>query len=145
MPPRKPPKPPTHDGPPPAKAAPWRGRKRAADGHKDKRLEVRLTAQDHAQIDAAARAEGLTIGAYVRKIAVGAPGARSKKRPTARTEALTRLLGEAGKLGSNLNQLAHWANAHAATPAAGELSAMRQELMAIRAALMEALGHDHQG
>jgi hypothetical protein len=51
-----------------------------------------------------------------------------------------RILAEAGKIGSNVNQLARVANTSGELPAANELESIWQEVNAIRSALMSALG-----
>ena len=56
---------------------------------------------------------------------------------------LARLLGHLGKVGSNLNQLAHAFNRNGQAPALAELNAMRQQVGEMRDALMRALGRDH--
>ena len=56
---------------------------------------------------------------------------------------LARLLGELGKLGSNVNQIAKAFNSTGAVPASPQLTAMQTDIMAMRAALIEALGRGH--
>lgn len=125
-------------------AAPWRGRKRAPpDDLKDKRIALRLTVSDHATIDGKARAAGLSLGAYMRATALGSSGPRAVKRAPADRAAVARLLGELGKLGSNVNQLAKWANTQQTAPTAAQLGTMQADLAAMRAALMEALNRDY--
>ena len=53
---------------------------------------------------------GLSVGAFLRALALGSAGPRAVKRPRVEREQLARLLGEIGKLGSNVNQIARWAN-----------------------------------
>ena len=89
--------------------APWGGRKRAADT-KEKFIAVRCTLDDHAFIGETAAQAGMSIGAFLRTLALGTAGARAVKRPRIEREQLAKLLGEIGKLGSNVNQIAKWAN-----------------------------------
>ena len=49
---------------------------------------------------------------------------------------LARLLGELGKLGSNVNQIAKAFNSTGAVPTPPELTAMQTDIVAMRAALM---------
>ena len=135
---RKPEKPPSTAAPPPKQ----KGRRPPVVDAKDKRIALRLTAADHAQIDAAARAAGLAIGPYMRKVALGSSGIRAKKRPTHMNEALARLLAEAGKIGSNVNQIAKWSNTEKLSPVLATVKSMQRDLAVMRSALMEALGHD---
>jgi hypothetical protein len=54
---------------------------------------------------------------------------------------LARVLAQAGKIGSNVNQLARVANTNGELPSARELESIWQEVNAMRSALMAALGH----
>ena len=67
-----------------------------------------------------------------------------RKPPIERKE-LARLLGWLGKLGSNVNQIARRFNLTGSLPGFPELLAVRREVGEMRAALMAALGRDHQG
>ena len=79
----------------------------------------------------------------MRALALGNPGPRARRRPPIEREKLARLLGELGKIGSNINQLAYAFNGRGRLPDLAELSALRRELAQIRDALMTALGRDH--
>jgi hypothetical protein len=124
------------------KPAPWRGRRRVADP-KDKLIAIRCTAEDHAAIDREATKAGLSVSAYLRALALGAPGPRAVRRlPVERTE-LARLLGHIGKLGSNVNQIAKAVHTTGNLPSRSELAVMQQEIAQMRAALLKALNRDH--
>jgi Bacterial mobilisation protein (MobC) len=118
--------------------APWGGRKRAADT-KEKFIAVRCTLDDHAFIGETAAQAGMSIGAFLRTIALGTAGARAVKRPRIEREQLAKLLGEIGKLGSNVNQIAKWANTDKAAPGFAEIVKMREDIAAMRAEVMKAL------
>ena len=122
--------------------APWRGRKRVSDA-KNSFISVRCTAEERSKIDEAARQAGLSIGAYLRSLALGSAGPRAVRRPPIERKELARLLGHLGKVGSNLNQLAHAFNRDRRIPGLAELAAMRQQVGELRDALMKALGRDH--
>lgn len=124
-----------------ARAAPWRGRRRVADP-KTVPISLRCTAKDHAAISAAAARAGLSIGAYLRALALGSAGPRAVRRPPIERKELARLLGQLGKVGSNINQLARSYNQTGIRPGFPELVAIRQEIGEMRAALMLALGRD---
>jgi hypothetical protein len=124
------------------KPAPWRGRRRVIDP-KNKFISVRCTAEDHAEIDEQATKAGLSKGAYLRALALGEPGPRAVRRPPIERKELARLLGHLGKVGSNINQLAHAKNANGAFPGLPELTAIRRDIGEMRDALIKALGHDH--
>ena len=122
--------------------APWRGRKRVSDA-KNSFISVRCTAAERSKIDEAARQAGLSIGAYLRTLALGSAGPRAVRRPPIERKELARLLGHLGKVGSNLNQLAHAFNRDRRIPGLADLTAMRQQIGELRDALMKALGRDH--
>ncbi len=123
-------------------AAPWRGRRRVEDA-KTSFISVRCTAKERVLIDAAATQAGLSVGAYLRTLALGKPGPRAVRRPPVERKELARLLGHLGKVGSNLNQLAHAFNRDDRIPGVDELNAIRQHVAELRDALMTALGRDH--
>ncbi len=120
--------------------APWGGRKRAADT-KEKFIAVRCTLDDHAFIGETAAQAGMSIGAFLRTLALGMAGARAVKRPRIEREQLAKLLGEIGKLGSNVNQIARWANTDKRAPDDRVLALMREDIAAMRAEVMKALDH----
>lgn len=74
------------------------------------RVTIRLTEEERRSLEEGAEAMGLSIGAFIRKRALGDPGERFRKRPPADRQELTRLLGELGKVGGNLNQIARRIN-----------------------------------
>lgn len=71
---------------------------------------VRLTPAELAQVEEAASRAGLTVSSYARAQMLGAPPPRSVRRPPVEKELLARILGQLGKAGSNLNQVARAAN-----------------------------------
>lgn len=121
------------------KAAPRRSQPPVTDG-KTRFVAVRVTPAEHAALTAAAAQAGLSVGAYLRAMALGRPGPRAVRRPPLEKEALARAVGLLGRYGGNLNQLAHAANAMGALPTAAELAAMKRELREMRDALLQALG-----
>ncbi len=104
-------------------------------------LTIRLTADERATIDGAADRAGLTAGSYARQALLGAPQPRQIRRPPVERKELARLLGEIGKVGSNLNQLTK--AFHSGTLIyEGELDAALAGVMEVRAAILTALGRD---
>lgn len=103
---------------------------------------IRCTPQEQAAIKAAADKAGLSVGAYLRASALGDAGPRSVRRPPIERKELARLLGHLGKIGSNVNQLAHGFNRTAILPGFPELLAAREDLRQMRNALMKALGRE---
>lgn len=72
---------------------------------------VRLTDEELAAIDAKADRAGIARAAFMRAAALGAVGPRAQRRPPADHVALRQILGELGRIGNNLNQLARAGNA----------------------------------
>jgi hypothetical protein len=124
--------------------APWRGRRRVPDPKKVL-ISFRCTTADHEAIDRAAGRAGLSIGAYLRTLALGNAGARAVRRPTVEHTELARILGHLGKVGSNINQLAHGYNRSGRIPGYAEMLAVSEDVGEMRAALLKALGRDHKG
>lgn len=121
--------------------SPWRGKKRVAEA-KEKFIAVRCTEADREKITAKANDAGLSVGAFLRATALGSAGPRAVKKPRVEREQLARLLGEIGKLGSNVNQIARRVNTTGDRPGAQELDEMRTDIAVMRAALMKALGRE---
>lgn len=85
-------------------------KKRSESRQKQERLTVRFTPAEREQLEALADRAGLTLGSYLRSRALETPTMRAIRRPTAAVEVLKRLLGQVGKIGGNLNQLAKGLN-----------------------------------
>lgn len=77
---------------------------------------MRLTVEERAQLEAAAERSGTTVGAFMRHQCLGTAGPRAVRRPPVERAALSQLLGQLGKCGSNLNQIARALNAGGDTP-----------------------------
>ena len=103
-------------------------------------VAVRCTAAEYATIEAAAAQAGQPVGTYLRAVALGSPGPRAARRPVVNRVVLAQVLGQLGRVGGNVNQLARAFNVDNATPAASELAAIRADVAIMREALMVALG-----
>ena len=69
---------------------------------------VRCTEKERAAIKPKARPRpGSSVGAFLRALALGDAGPRAVRTPPVERKELARLLGHLGKVGSNVNQLAH--------------------------------------
>ena len=123
----------------PATPARRYGKRKLSDA-RGKFVAVRCSDAEHATMHAAAAQAGLTVGPYLRTLALGSPGLRAVRRPPVEKEALARVLGELGKLGSNVNQLSRVANTNGDMPAIERLDAIAAELATIRDAVMRSLG-----
>lgn len=100
---------------------------------------VRLTPQELATVEAAASNAGLSVSSYSRlqMLGGGRPPPRSVRRPPIEKELLARLLGQVGKAGSNVNQIARSANMGDQDffGTAETLQELREAAQAIQAAL----------
>ncbi len=74
---------------------------------------VKVTPEERAAWKAAAAAAGVTVADLIRQRMGTAPEGRAPKRTRAARRADPRLLQAAGRIGSNLNQIARWCNTHA--------------------------------
>jgi mobilization protein NikA len=125
-------------GKPKPHAAPWRGRRRVAEP-RTKLINVRCSERERSGIEQRAEQAGLSVGAYLRVQALGAPGPRAVRRPPIERKELGRLLGHLGKIGSNINQLAKRYNQIGMFPGYPEIAVMRREVGELRDALLKAL------
>lgn len=116
------------------------GRKSGSETRqRNKVLQVRLSDSEFSEIeDMADRAE-LTPASYARSILLNAPAPRAKRRPAVDTVQVAKLLGELGKVGSNINQIAYQMNAGLPVGSNALTSAL-EDVADIRKACMEALG-----
>lgn len=72
---------------------------------------IRMTDAERAEAEARADRAGLSLGGFFKAAALDAKPPRSSRRPTVDQVELSRLMAQLGKIGSNVNQLAHQANA----------------------------------
>ena len=70
------------------------------------RVSIRFSPEQLEQVRETAEALGLTVSSFIRKMSLG-------EAPKPRPDRLTReAIHQLARVGSNLNQLAHWANTH---------------------------------
>jgi len=123
----------------PASPASVPARRRSTRRQRDVMVSFRATAAERAALGAAAERAGLSVGAYLRaQVLPDTPG-RAVRRPGVAQTLLAHLLGQVGKVGSNLNQLAKRANSGAAVPEAA-LAAAVAAWRATARAILQALG-----
>lgn len=110
-------------------------------------IGFRVDAAERAEIENAAEVAGLTIGSYVRATILEKVQTKPTRRPSLDRVLLSQLLGQLGKIGANLNQMARRLNAGAGvgaeriTAACDELRIFKDEILkAIRR-----LDYDNQG
>jgi hypothetical protein len=126
------------------KLAPWRGRMRVKDARK-RLIHFRCTDHERTAIKAVAEGAGFSVGAFLRLLALGDAGPRAVRRPPVERAELVRILGELGKIGSNINQIAKAIHTTANLPSWSELAEIKADVARMRATLLRALGYDHKG
>jgi hypothetical protein len=105
---------------------------------RDETVTVRLTKDERDALDALSSRSGMAAGAFMRAAAFGDAGPRAQRRPPADHKALRQLLGECGRVGNNLNQIAKRLNEGESV----NIPELREALAAyldIRAAILRAL------
>lgn len=102
---------------------------------------IRLSVEERAIINERAERAGLTAGSYVRYVLLGADSPRQVRRPPVERRELAQLLGELGKIGSNLNQLAKATNQGLVVYQTEILVALGG-LNVVREAILKALGRE---
>jgi hypothetical protein len=93
-------------------------------------------------IAAKADKAGLSNGAFMRAAALGDAGIRAQRRPPADHIALRQLLGQTGRIGNNINQIARALNSEERAKLPEVQEAMRA-INDIRNAILDALGKNH--
>lgn len=104
-------------------------------------VNVALTDAERAKVEADAHALGLSLSGYARALLVGAVTPRTPRRPLPNATELARLLGQLGKVGSNLNQLTKLGNQGQLVPPSS-LAACIAEVQAVTEQLAEVLTSD---
>lgn len=104
-----------------------------------KQALVRFTDEEFAFLAARADRAGLTHAAYIRATVLGTPGPRAQRRAPADQEALRAALGQLGRVGNNLNQIARVLNAGEDHDPA-ELRYSLAAYLEVRDAILTALG-----
>jgi len=74
-------------------------------------VHVRLTSAEFSEVANRADAALLTPASYIRQAVLDSPAPRARRRPSVEAEQVARVLAQLGKIGSNLNQIAHQMNA----------------------------------
>ncbi|TCZ51912.1 plasmid mobilization protein [Roseicella aquatilis] len=75
------------------------------------------TPAERAELEQRAERAGMSVSAYMRHQCLGTAGPRAVRRPPVEKKALAQLLGQLGKAGGNLNQVARALNSDRGTPA----------------------------
>ena len=109
-----------------------------------KPVSVRLLPDEKTALKEKASAAGLSVPSFLRASALGTPGPRAKRAPTINAEALARATAALNKVGSNINQIAHYLNAGGPTVAAQECFAALAEARAAAAAIRQIVGRKNR-
>lgn len=103
-------------------------------------LALRCTVEERAVIEAAAERAGMPVGAFLRHQATGTAGPRAARRPTSDRVQLAQLLGQVGRIGGNVNQLARAFNTGGTPPNVADWQEVKTLVTAMNDALLQALG-----
>lgn len=71
---------------------------------------IRWTDDEFTSITDKADKSGLAVAAFMRAAGLGSPGPRAQRRPPVDHKALRQYLGQVGRLGNNINQIARALN-----------------------------------
>lgn len=102
--------------------------------------KVRLNDEEEATVRAMMARTGLSLGALIRHALLNVDPPRAARRPTVEVEAAARVLAQLGKIGSNINQLTHYA--HLGKFKSEEIDMALRDLMELRIACLKALGQE---
>ena len=104
-------------------------------------LAGRFNDQEAAAIKEMADGRGLSVASLIRHATLNVPPPRrALPRPQVETQLLVGVLGELGKIGSNLNQLTKYANMGRVLEAS--IEAVARDLLELRLPLLQALGKE---
>jgi Bacterial mobilisation protein (MobC) len=95
---------------------------------------------EFAELEEAASRAGITLASYQRVQSISKPKTRSTRRAPIERELLAKVLGQLGKIGSNLNQIAH--QAHLGRDVQAEVSAELPALRELVPLIVKALGRE---
>lgn len=106
---------------------------------RQRRITFRLAAHEYSEVETKAERAGVSLGAFIRVAVLDAPTTRAVRRPPVEKAALAQVLGQLGRVGGNLHQIARHLN-FGHIEAAADLPKALEELRAMKAVLMQALG-----
>lgn len=116
-------------------------RKKSEARQRQEQVKIRCTADEFNAIAAKANAAGMTTAAYARAAMLGDAGPRAQRRLPADAQLLRQVLGQLGRVGNNLNQIAFNLNAgEAAYTQMPELKEHLAEFRKVREQIYLALG-----
>lgn len=106
-------------------------------------ITARFDEEEARQIRRLAERSGLSVAALMRKTLLNAPAPKAVRRPSVDPAAAAQILAQLGKIGSNVNQLAHYA--HLGRFQASSIEVALRDLAELRAACLLALGQEADG
>jgi len=124
-----------------APVAPKPTRSGSQNRQRKRHIKVHLSEGEYAAVEDRANRSGLSLSSLARTALLGAE-VPVTRRPPVEKKLLAQALGQLGKLGSNLNQIAHRTN-QGREPLAELVEAELAELRVVRDTIMKALGRDH--
>jgi hypothetical protein len=74
------------------------------------RVYSRVTEEELSRIESDASAHGLSVGGYLRWLAIDKPQTRAVRKPLADVQLLAQIKGQVGRIGGNVHQLLKLAN-----------------------------------
>lgn len=116
--------------------------KKAHGSQKRQRLKsvrAAVTPAEYSAIQDRARKAGLSVGAYLRVLALGESGPRSKRAPPVNRELLGEALASLNRVGNNLNQIAKQLNSGGSHDRAA-MADSRADLTTILELILDAMG-----
>lgn len=129
--------------PPKPREVPAPVRPRSEQRQRQARFTVRVLADELARIEAEAERVGMSRSAFARARLLQKSGIRAVRRPPVEAAALSQLLAQVGKIGSNINQIAKQINLHDPVERAEVLGAIA-DWRAATAAIMQTLGFERE-
>jgi len=112
------------------------------------RFDIRLTPAEQSRLSGRAAADGLSMSDYIRVTVLNSKPVANRIDP--KRAPIIQGLGQLGKIGSNLNQIAHELNLERIAGRGGQVSAGRirtalDDLKTISDHLLNILGRGHTG
>lgn len=132
-----------------AAARPSSGRSGSQKRQRSKPLQIAMTPDERAKVEAMATAAGFTLSSYGRAVLLGTPGPRARRAPTVNAQLFGHGIAALNRAGNVLNQFAHRLNAGGAVSLGGECVTALTEILEAARTIREAVGRkerdDHQG
>jgi uncharacterized protein (DUF1778 family) len=120
---------------------PGRRRSGTETRRKTRLVNFRATEDERAALESLARAEGLTLGSYIRSTLLPRAKTLSRRRPRVDEAAIAKLYGNLNRIGNNINQIARAMNEGQVREAAA-LERMENEFITTLKAARLALGYN---